>query len=491
MILFPVVGDEAYYFYWGMHPAGGYYDLPPMIGWWLAPFVKVSLAPLWLRLPGLIAQALIALGIYEFLVGVVIQTRAKLAAMVFFFLPFPFFSILMIPDLPLLFFGFFSSFLFFRAEREQKGSLPLVNYFLSGALWGAAFLSKYFAVLLIPAFGLWFLAQTKRRWVGLLVFVLGAFPFLFQHVYWNSQHCWANFVFNLITRQNVNDGTVFKTFGLYLLYLAILSTPFLWGAFKQKLDLSLVATKREQTQFQELSRFTFLLWIIPVVLFGVSALMSKGQGIHWLFFTLPYFVIWASLRIEDLKKVLRNLMICSGVISVLAITALSAPNLFLAKIFEHRLMFEYKLLTHPNEFVENVLPEISHADLVFTEGYTLSSILNYDFQKYARQNDLTLPSVSVWGEGSRFGRVYDWTTDFKELVGKDFVILTPGSFDAERWSPYFSAIKTVPRDFLGHMMFVTVANGFKPSVYLRNEFIKPLMHFYPEYAPGVCTLRDL
>ena len=32
----PMTGDEAYYVTWGRHPALGYYDQPPMTGWWLA-----------------------------------------------------------------------------------------------------------------------------------------------------------------------------------------------------------------------------------------------------------------------------------------------------------------------------------------------------------------------------------------------------------------------------------------------------------------------
>ena len=57
----PILGDEAYYLYWGAHPAGGYWDQPPMIGWWEAPFVRFSVNPLWVRLPsflGLIGTTL-------------------------------------------------------------------------------------------------------------------------------------------------------------------------------------------------------------------------------------------------------------------------------------------------------------------------------------------------------------------------------------------------------------------------------------------------
>ena len=64
---FPVIGDEAYYFYWGHHFAGGYYDLPPMIGWIERFFTFFSDEPFWLRLPNLFAMVAVAFGIREWL----------------------------------------------------------------------------------------------------------------------------------------------------------------------------------------------------------------------------------------------------------------------------------------------------------------------------------------------------------------------------------------------------------------------------------------
>ena len=31
----PITGDEAYFILWGKHPDYGFYDHPPMVGWWL------------------------------------------------------------------------------------------------------------------------------------------------------------------------------------------------------------------------------------------------------------------------------------------------------------------------------------------------------------------------------------------------------------------------------------------------------------------------
>ena len=34
--VFPITGDEALFVQWGKRPDWGYYDHPPMIGWWLS-----------------------------------------------------------------------------------------------------------------------------------------------------------------------------------------------------------------------------------------------------------------------------------------------------------------------------------------------------------------------------------------------------------------------------------------------------------------------
>ena len=50
----PVTADEAYFILWGRSPALGYYDHPPMVGWWLAPLVAISDAAWVVRLPALL-----------------------------------------------------------------------------------------------------------------------------------------------------------------------------------------------------------------------------------------------------------------------------------------------------------------------------------------------------------------------------------------------------------------------------------------------------
>ena len=56
----PITGDEAYFFYWGINPDWGFYDHPPMVGWWLAALSALSHEPFWLRLPALLLPLILA-----------------------------------------------------------------------------------------------------------------------------------------------------------------------------------------------------------------------------------------------------------------------------------------------------------------------------------------------------------------------------------------------------------------------------------------------
>ncbi|MDO9480891.1 MAG: hypothetical protein Q7J66_09845, partial [Hydrogenophaga sp.] len=39
---FPMTGDEAFFYQWGVFPAWGYSDHPPMVGWLLAVLHGIS-----------------------------------------------------------------------------------------------------------------------------------------------------------------------------------------------------------------------------------------------------------------------------------------------------------------------------------------------------------------------------------------------------------------------------------------------------------------
>ena len=59
----PFTGDEASFTWWGRNPDWGFYDHPPMVGWWLAALLAVSDAEWWLRLPMTLQPAVLSLAV--------------------------------------------------------------------------------------------------------------------------------------------------------------------------------------------------------------------------------------------------------------------------------------------------------------------------------------------------------------------------------------------------------------------------------------------
>ena len=64
----PLIGDEAYFYQWGRHVDwGGFYDHPPMVGWWLWGLQQLSSSLLVLRLPAVLLWIAISYGMMDLL----------------------------------------------------------------------------------------------------------------------------------------------------------------------------------------------------------------------------------------------------------------------------------------------------------------------------------------------------------------------------------------------------------------------------------------
>lgn len=477
MAFFPVVGDEAYYFYWGQHFAGGYYDLSPMIGWWQTVWSRASSNPLWLRLPNLLVMGAVSFGIYEWISKVAGRERARYIAALFFFSPIPFLAALISPDVPLLFFSFFAVLLFYQ-DRPR-------SYFFSGALWGAAFLSKYFAFFLLPAMVIWFLIQKRKKWMSVIWFTLGALPFLFQHLYWNSKHCWANFVFNLVTRQQVSDGALSTILILFVAYLFILATPILLVSVRSKDAIELEEGFEKIAELKKLRRYLLLMWVVPISFFAVTALAGKGQGLHWYLSYVPFFMMWVGLGLNagQARSKLRQMFILTGVLALLGAAVSFYPRQTLGRFFHHRYTFDFNVVTLSHEFVSQLAPELVDVDFVFTDGYSQAAALDHAFRRYSAKTGTPLPQVNVWGEGSRFGRVFDWTIDWKSLEQKKVALITRGMPDLVHWQKYFLQFRPKSFEFgedaLKSQYFITIGTEFQANQY-KAEVVDPAVHkFYP------------
>src|SRR5579859_2055406 len=361
---FPVTGDEAYFIYWGVAPDLGFYDHPPMVGWILHALLRVSADPWVLRLPSTLAPALIAGGMFLALRRFD-EERAALAALAFLLLPISVWNVLVTTDTPLVLFSFFSALSFHAAlERRRPGW-----YALAGVLLGAAFLSKYFAVLLGLAYIGCVLATpaAERDWRGLGVTVLCALPFAGVNLYWNYEHCWANLMFNLYNRHG-DAGWSWRTPVLYLLaVLYVLSPPAIWRLLRER---AAVASKLRERDF----RYFVMVFALP---FAVFALLSpvKQIGLHWLLSFVPFFFLAAAFVLSTSE--LRRTAAYLGVFSALHVAAIAAGTMiplekWKGSRFYDGIVYEFRI----DDVLRHIQPYA--ADYRFAaDGYSPAVVASY------------------------------------------------------------------------------------------------------------------
>jgi hypothetical protein len=203
----PLTFDEAYYWMWSKHLAGGYYDHPPMValvirlGTMLAGDTElgVRLASILLAVPmswAVYRTATILFGGQRVAATATILLNVTLMAAVG--------TLIVTPDAPLLVASSFVLFFLAKVVETGRGGWWLAV----GAAVGAALLSKYTALFFGPAILIWLVAVPKlRRWLispwpylGGLVSLLIFSPV----IVWNADHHWVSFI-KQIGRARIED----------------------------------------------------------------------------------------------------------------------------------------------------------------------------------------------------------------------------------------------------------------------------------------------
>jgi 4-amino-4-deoxy-L-arabinose transferase-like glycosyltransferase len=286
---FPFTGDEAFFYQWGVFPAWGYSDHPPLVGWLLALLHAISDHPLVLRSFTLLLTSLIGLGLVDLLLRHLPQERAPsawLAGAVYLALPWSWLFVLVTTDTPLLFFMALSAWAYLRADTHQTRAAGW--YALAGLFVGLAFLSKYFAALLGLAYAVHILGWRRDRWWALPLMFAFALPSIGLNLWFNAHHGWANLMFNLFNR---NGGWHWngQTFAVYAGMAVYLLTPWLlWQALRSPAAAGVPPRLR---------RAAAVLWLFPLLLFALLNL-RRSIGLHWLLGFVPLFVLWAGLRLD-------------------------------------------------------------------------------------------------------------------------------------------------------------------------------------------------
>lgn len=188
--------DEAYYRLWGLSPALGYYDHPPMIAWWTALGMALSGdGALGVRLVPVLAGLLGSLALWR--TGLLLFGERAAGYAVLLFNAAPIVGIgglLATPDAPSVF--FWGLALWALAELLRSGN-PWW-WIAVGAIAGLGLTSKYSVLFLGAGIVLWLalVPQARRWWGSWQLWAGGALALaLFAPVIsWNAAHDWASFV---------------------------------------------------------------------------------------------------------------------------------------------------------------------------------------------------------------------------------------------------------------------------------------------------------
>jgi 4-amino-4-deoxy-L-arabinose transferase-like glycosyltransferase len=210
--------DEAYYWTWSKESALSFLDHPPMIAW----FIRFGTAifgdtPLGVRFGGIVAMLVTQLLLADIVRRVTHNVRAVVLAVL---LPEAalYYGLLMAkvaPDTALIPFAMAMLWSLVRLNESSDGRWWLA----AGLFAGLALLSKFTAIMLVPAVLAFALVPDWRRrwllspypWLAALLAVAVFSPVLI----WNERHDWASFRFQAVRATTDHDFS-WRTLGEFV-----------------------------------------------------------------------------------------------------------------------------------------------------------------------------------------------------------------------------------------------------------------------------------
>ncbi|MCW8826954.1 MAG: glycosyltransferase family 39 protein [Gammaproteobacteria bacterium] len=474
VMLIPVTGDEAYFYSWGLNPALTFYDHPPLTGW-LLTLVDGLLgwmgAPiLVLRLPAVLITTLAGALIYRHISRYYNAELALPVTAIYLLLPLNLIAgFIYTTDTLLLLFSLLALLAIDRAHRDERLSL----YLIAGIWIGLAINTKYLSAIPATAIGLYLLINIRKLGVKpLLLYVAAATPFILFNLYINSQTCWTNIAFNLYSR-NVESNVGWSNPALFIGNLLYLVAPLLliyyslikqrkWGGLNGPLGQTL---------------------LLALLLFFALSIF-KSVGLHWLL-SITLLVIFPALLIDNraiLWRGFRYTLIFSLLHVMLLLGTIIYINFGLDKDVEHEadIYRTYFISTHEDELLK--LASQYEYDSLAANNYSLASIIGFGIQQ----------PVSVIGHGSSYGRQDDFITDYRQLDGKNILIIFSRKAVPEL-ERYFSDYSMETPPFGGGKIHIALGKGFNYPRYLKEVLQPTARHYYkglPFTDAGSCPFSE-
>src|SRR6185436_12594461 len=193
----PITFDEAYYWMWSKHLAGGYYDHPPIV----AVVIRLGTliagdTELGVRLVSILLALPMSWAVYQ--ATLILFGSRRVAATATLFLNVTLMTavgtMIVTPDAPVLVASSFLLFALAKVLQTERGAWWLAV----GAAAGCALLSKYTALFFGPAILIWLIAVPRlRHWLVSPWLYLGGFVALAMFapvILWNAGHDWVSFI---------------------------------------------------------------------------------------------------------------------------------------------------------------------------------------------------------------------------------------------------------------------------------------------------------
>ena len=287
----PLTFDEAYYWMWSKHLAGGYYDHPPAVAFVIRAGTMIAGdTELGVRLVSILLALPMSFAVYR--TAAILFGGQRVAATATILLNVTLMAavgtLIVTPDAPLLVASSFVLFSLAKVLETGRGAWWLAV----GAAVGLALLSKYTALFFGPAILIWLVAVPKlRHWL------LSPWPYLggivalavFSPVIlWNADHHWVSFI-KQIGRARIEDFRPAFIAELAPTQIAF-ATPLVWILGAMGLYALL---RRNSGALAARMLINTMFWTIAVY-FGWHALHARVEA-NWFAPVYPAFAIAAAV----------------------------------------------------------------------------------------------------------------------------------------------------------------------------------------------------
>jgi hypothetical protein len=227
----------------------------------------------------------------------------------------------------------------------------------------------------------------------------------------------------------------------------------------------------------------------------------KSIGLHWLFaFMPPLFMAAAFVLGPDRLAASAKFLAAFSAVHLLVVAVVAALPL---ETWQRSRHYDSLVMAfHPDEVLAALKPY--EGRYVFAaSSYSAAVLLSYHAAErgFVAQAGVADGAQARWrthyfptfGPGSAHGRHDDILTDFRELDGKDILVVRKTAADPDEYRPYFRAIEMREIAIRGTKYFLVLGQGFDYAAYRDRVLVEVRDRYYriPRYLPqGRCYLCE-